>query len=201
VTLGIYKTQSNIQKDQVIQEQQEKQEKNYQQSQIELQNTNNPFKEPSRKGEHKIYDIPLPIEDQILIYEESEKYGLSPELIISIIKVESTFNTNATSKSKSSLGLMQLDKGTYPWIAKELNINNFNPYNSTHNIKAGIWYVNYLRDYWYLKGYSDEECFNLILLSYNCGIDGCKKYISKHGFNSSYTNKVTTYKDNLERNQ
>jgi len=188
---GIYKTQSNIHE---VQAQQYQKPNIYQNADI------NKYPEPSRHIEHRIYNIPLPIEDQILIQDECRKYGLSPEYILAIIQAESTFNSKAISTNKTSLGLMQLNKNTYPWIAKQLNIKNFDPYNSRHNIQAGIWYINYLRNYWYSKGYNDESTFNLILISYNMGIDNCNKYVSKHGLKYSYVNKVIKYKDNIERN-
>jgi len=190
---GIYKTQSNIHE---VQVQQVKPQINIYQN-VDI----NKKPEPSRHIEHKIYNIPLPVEDQILIQDECRKYGLSPEYILAIIQAESTFNTKAISSDKSSKGLMQLNKQTYPWIAKELDIKNFDPYNSRHNIQAGIWYINYLRNYWYSQGYNDEDTFNLILLSYNQGIDGCKKYVSKYGLNHSYVTKISKYKYNIERNK
>ena len=194
ITLGIIKTQDNIK----FINKQNTQTVTNSVNQPNTFNLNNP--EPSRHIEHKIYNVPLPIEDQILIQDECRKYGLSPEYILAIIQAESTFNSKAISTNKTSLGLMQLNKNTYPWVAKQLDIKNFDPYNSRHNIQAGIWYINHLRNYWYSKGYDDENIFDLILISYNLGVDGCNKYVSKHGLNYSYVNKIIKYKDNIERN-
>lgn len=149
---------------------------------------------PSR---HKVFDVPLNKEQQILIYNECKKYNLSPKMIIGIIQIESTFNPQAVSSNGSSIGLMQLNKNTYPWIAKQLGIKNFDPYNPDHNIKAGIWYIDHLKKYWESQGYNNKEVFNLALISYNMGVGNCKKYISKHGLNHHYVNKVSQCKDNL----
>jgi len=199
VSLSICKTQNNIYEENAIIEVNKQQDQYQKPIAYQIADINK-IKEPSRHIEYKIYDIPLPVKDQILIQEEARKYSLSPEFIFAIIQAESTFNTKAISHDKSSKGLMQLNINTYKWIAKELKINNFDPYNSNNNIRVGVWYINYLREYWYSQGYNDENVFNLILISYNQGIEGCNKHIKKYGLKSKYATKVEENKYNIEIN-
>lgn len=145
-----------------------------------------------------VYDIPMDYDLQKYTYNLCKEYDLSYELVLGVINTESSFNVRAVNKR--SKGLMQLNSDTYPWIAKELGVGNFDPYNAKQNILAGVWYLNYLREYWQDKGYSDEYVFSLMLISYNRGIGGCHKYINKNGFNNIYVNKVYEYKVNLEQN-
>lgn len=144
-----------------------------------------------------VYDIPMDYELQKHTYQVCQKYNMSYELVLAVINKESSFRVNAVNKN--SKGLMQLNSDTYPWIAKELGIDNFDPFNSKHNIRAGVWYLDYIRDYWLAEGYGDEDVFSLMLISYNRGINGCKQYISKYGLDNEYVNDIFDYKIYLEQ--
>src|SRR5688572_3037827 len=58
-------------------------------------------------------------------------YQVDPRLVLSIITVESNFETRAKSP-KAAMGLMQL----IPDTAERFNVNN--AYNATQNIKGGL---------------------------------------------------------------
>lgn len=144
-----------------------------------------------------IYDIPMSAPLQNIVKNLCKEHSLSFELVLGVIYVESRFNIMADSGC--SKGLMQLNVNTYPTLAKELGIENFNPFYSVHNVTAGIYYLARLRDKWKAEGYTDEEVFSLVLLSYNMGEGGCRKYIKKHGLWSSYIDKVYNFKCKLEQ--
>jgi len=144
-----------------------------------------------------VYDIPLSEELQKYTWEQAQKYNLSYELILAIMFAESSFRIDADSGS--SKGLFQLNRNTYPWIAQRLNIEKFNPFNARQNIQAGVWYLSYLRDYWYRQGLSDEEVLAPLLISYHRGIQGSYRYMKKYGLESNYVDKVFEIKTKLER--
>lgn len=58
------------------------------------------------------------------------------------------------------------------------------------------------RDYWTEQGYSDEMVFDLIIISQQRGIDGCKIFLKNNSTfdNDKYVQKVTTYKYFLDQN-
>lgn len=144
----------------------------------------------------------IPLNQNIKEYTEykCEKFNLDYEMILAVMFVESRFDRNAISYNGSSYGLMQLNKNTYFWIAqKGLNNYNFNPFSPYQNINAGVWYLDYLRDYWINQGYSQEVVFNLTLISYHRGIQGCKDYVAQYGYYSDYVGAVYNYKTKLER--
>lgn len=155
------------------------------------------IQEKEEEMKFPFYDIPMSYELQEYTFELCQEYDIAYELALGVIYVESRFKPDA--KGASSIGLMQLNKNTYPWIAGELEINNFDPYNAKQNIHAGIYYLDYLRGYWIDKGYTDESAFSLMLISYNMGVSNCSKYVSKHGLDYGYVDKVYEYKTHLEQ--
>lgn len=67
-------------------------------------------------------------------------------------------------------------------------------------IKEDIEKFAYYRDYWTEQGFPDEIVFNLMLLSREKGIEGCKIFIEDNGYHyfDDYVQKVTEYKCYLE---
>lgn len=116
-----------------------------------------------------------------LINTYSQKYGVDPKLVTSIIKAESNFNPNAVSKAGAS-GLMQL----MPETAKMLGITNI--FEPKENIEGGIRYF---------KGLLDEFNQNLplSLAAYNAGPDVVKKTndIPPIDETKNYVEKVLKY--------
>ena len=144
-----------------------------------------------------IYDIPLNKEQQIYIWDKSQQYEISYELILSIMFVESSYRTNIKSIT-NDIGIMQLNENTIPWLVEQLEVDNFNPYDFYDNINAGVWYLDYIRSHWREQDYCEEDIYHLVLLSYNMGISGCYSYVDKYGLESEYTRRITEYKTKLE---
>lgn len=93
----------------------------------------------------------------------ARKHLLPPQLVHSVIKVESNYNPNAVSP-KGALGLMQL----IPSTAHRFGVSNaFNP---VENVEGGARYLRYLLDLY--KG-----DFRLALAAYNAG-EGA---VARHG--------------------
>ena len=68
-------------------------------------------------------------------------YALDPRLVLSVIAVESNFETRAQSP-KSAMGLMQLIPGT----AERFNVRN--AYDVTQNLRGGMRYLRWLLSYY-----------------------------------------------------
>lgn len=113
---------------------------------------------------YKVYLVfthPLKFKEEIVFC--SKEFDLSPELIASVINVESSFNKNAKS-NKNAIGLMQIKLTTANYL-NELNnqetINETELFSPTINIKYGSQYLKYLIDKF--------ENIDTALASYNAG--------------------------------
>ncbi|HZK71228.1 MAG TPA: hypothetical protein VFD03_06880 [Clostridia bacterium] len=61
--------------------------------------------------------------------------------------------------------------------------------------------LTYLRDYWAGKGYGDEDVFDLMIISRDMSIEGCKDYVKENPNykDNEYLKRVTEYKYYLEQ--
>ncbi|MGL5625568.1 MAG: lytic transglycosylase domain-containing protein [Cetobacterium sp.] len=140
--------------------------------------------------EYILKNIPN-IENARHIYNDilrfSSRYEIDPELVASIIKVESSFNHTVISE-KGAIGLMQI----MPETAEELQID---PFNVSSNIEGGIRYFSKC-----LKLNNNDIA--LALASYNAGYGSVQKYESIPPFSETdrYISEVLKiYTENFDK--
>jgi soluble lytic murein transglycosylase len=107
------------------------------------------------------------------IYRNSVLYGYDPYLILSIIKVESSFDPDAVS-SVGAMGLMQLmpDVGIYLAEQKGIKIKDTNQlFDINLNIRLGVYYLRFLHRYYHN--------IKMALLAYNMGPGNLNYFINK----------------------
>jgi len=106
--------------------------------------------------------VPPPAGIDEAVLRIAAEHSLSPQLIHSVIKVESNYNAHAVS-SKGALGLMQL----IPATARRFGVSDaFNP---VQNIQGGAKYLRYLLDLY-------DGNTPLALAAYNAGEGAVARY-------------------------
>lgn len=118
-----------------------------------------------------------------LIEKYSEQYDIDKNLVLAIVKTESSFNKKAKS-SVGAEGLMQIMPETAKWIAGKLK-EEYRPeniYDPELNIRYGTFYLNYLINYFKSEDYA--------IIAYNAGMGNVKKWIRDGIFkeNDNYKN-------------
>lgn len=120
-----------------------------------------------------------------IITEQAELHNLDPLLVIALIHVESTFNTNAQSH-KGAKGLMQLLPNTARYINKKTDKGipeNSNLFDAKTNIALGTAYMEYLLN----KTNSNLE---YALAAYNMGPANMFRAKRENKVPKAYSNKV-----------
>lgn len=114
------------------------------------------------------YFYPIKYKSQITQY--AAFFDVKPEVVASIINVESGYKSKRVSK-KGAVGLMQIMPATGKWIAEKLG-EDFDEgmlFNEEKNIEFGSFYFAYLYEYF--------QDLNLSICAYNAGMGNVKKWM------------------------
>jgi soluble lytic murein transglycosylase len=129
------------------------------------------------------------------VQKESEKYGYDWELILAIIKTESSLNARAKS-CKGAIGLMQVMPSTAEWLSPQLGLEydgHSSLYDPVYNVKLGTHYLHMLHQ----KFGNIEKA----IAAYNKGPTGLTRYLRRgKGFPSRYLVKVMDHYKQLKDN-
>lgn len=150
------------------------------------------------------YNIPLDKDVQIYTYSICQENNISYELILSVIKLESNFDTKLNSYNDNGnnvdRGLCQHNNRYDQYHCELIGIENFDPYDAKKSIELCVKLIRYYYDYWLTEGFSEEESTLLALASYNMGLNGCINYVKKaNKFNTPYSDVIIKHKYNLEQ--
>jgi len=113
------------------------------------------------------------------IDQAAARHNLDPNLVRSVVKVESNYNPNAVSR-KGAMGLMQL----MPSTARSLNVSN--PFDPAQNVDAGVRHLKSL-----LQSYGGDV--RLSLAAYNAGSNAVSRSagVPRFAETRSYVRRIT----------
>ena len=131
----------------------------------------------SRFAAYQLYPYPY----RGLVEAEAEKAGVNPLLLAAVIRVESKFDSDTTSR-KDARGLMQIVPETGKWAAERIGLEDFTTdklYNPETNLKLGTWYLHYLLQ---------EFDGNLMaaLAAYNGGQGNVRSWLQDNDWDGTY---------------
>ncbi len=106
-------------------------------------------------------NYPRPYEE--IVSAAAETYGIDPLLIWAVMRVESSYKTDALSLA-GARGLLQLMPSTQEWISEQLKEETQpgDAYVPGVNIKMGAWFLSYLLEYF-------DGDLDLAIMAYNAG--------------------------------
>lgn len=117
-------------------------------------------------------------------FKVCEEYDKDPELIISMMKSESTYNPDADNGT--CIGLMQINPKWHKDRMERLNVTDLK--DPISNVKVGVDYLSEL---------SENRSIKYALMCYNMGFTTAKEYLSKKGY-SYYANSIVEYAETLK---
>lgn len=129
-----------------------------------------------------------PIQQKVyrIVRELAPEYGVSPRLVMAVIRAESNFEPDAVSP-KNAQGLMQLIPET------SLRFNVRKPFDPEQNIRGGMAYLRWLLAYF-------EGSVPLVAAAYNAGEGAVNKFggIPPYAETRYYVKRIVQLFENLE---
>lgn len=118
------------------------------------------------------------------------EYGVSTELVLAVMQVESNYTPNLTHKNTNGTidyGLMQINSSNHKWLQNKLGELDF--LNEQDSILAGIYMLSLIAK----ESESDHE----ILMVYNMGRSTYNRLVSRGITSSAYSRRVLKIKEGL----
>lgn len=110
-----------------------------------------------------------------VVSANANAYDIEKSEILSIIKIESGFNENAES-DRNAKGLMQILDTTAVFVAEQMQVEEYDLFDSTTNINFGCYYLSYLIDKF--------EVFDTALVAYNAGEGRVREWLKNKEFST-----------------
>lgn len=119
-----------------------------------------------------------PVKYKNQIKSSCNSHKVSPQLVLSIIKVESSFNPQAKS-AKGAVGLMQILPSTAKWVCEQRSVpfGENMLYSPEFNIDVGTYYLSYL-----LTKFKNQDT---AIVAYNAGEGTVKNWLANLSYSTN----------------
>ena len=129
-----------------------------------------------------IRKVPLSIDLQQYTYELCLDYKVDYDMVLSIMREESQFDSAAVSKDGNDVGIMQINRINHKKFAEEYGLTDMtDPY---QNIQAGVIMLDII------QRSSGFDTPSKILMGYNLGISKARSKFEEGIYTTEYTEKV-----------
>lgn len=126
-----------------------------------------------------IYSIPLSEELQTYTFRLCEKYGVDYEMVLALMEIESRYRPDIISDT-NDYGLMQINSCNHADLEDKLGVTDI--LDPEQNIHCGVYLLGKLA-----AKYDDPH---RILMAYNMGERGARKYIENGNTTSAYSRAI-----------
>lgn len=148
---------------------------------MEIKDETIPLVPMSTKSKKLYSKVPMSASYQKWLDKKCKKYGVSTNVVLGVMKVESNFDIKASGDKGRSLGLMQIQKRYHTKRMKKLNANNL--LNAYDNATVGVDYLAELYK-------NNNKNWHKTLMAYNGGQYYANRNVKKGIYSSKYSRKV-----------
>ncbi len=143
------------------------------------------FPEIEIEEEKPTFPVDLADDLQHYTYSLCEENNVPFELAVAVMSVESDFRTDIVSEG-GDYGLMQINKVNHEWLSDKLGVTDF--LEPKQNIQCGVYMLSAL-----IEKYEEPH---KVLMAYNIGEYGAKKYWKQGITSTNYSRKVIERMEN-----
>lgn len=114
---------------------------------------------------------------RVMAFKTAERYGVDPALVFAVIEVESGWRADlvhSNDDGSRDWGLLQINDRTWPWLARQIGLEDPDPLDPEQNVGMGTWFLAYLG-----RRYGPDP--HRVLTAYNRGEAGLRWYETSRG--------------------
>lgn len=150
-------------------------------STMEIKDENIPLTPMSTRSNKLYSKCPMSSSYQRWLDKKCKKYGISTNVVLGVMKVESNFNSKSIGDRGRSVGLMQIQKRYHTKRMRKLGAKNL--LNSYDNAKVGVDYLAELYK-------SNGRNWHKTLMAYNGGQNYANRNVRRGIYSTTYSRKV-----------
>lgn len=127
------------------------------------------------------YDVPMSIEDQMLVEQIAARFNVHEELVFGVMWAESRYDRGAVGRNSRYLGVMQISISNLPILKKYFGVTDL--MNFEQNVTAGCYYLGHYADMY-------DHNMNIMLLYYHGGYKYANPMIEQGILEDRYVREV-----------